>query len=774
LRIAAPVNLPISYDPALACLSILIAILASYTALDLGGRIRIATGWASLAWIAAASAAMGGGIWSMHFVAMLAFQMAMPVAYDVTLTLLSLALAIAVTAAGFAIVGRKGARPKDAALSGMFMGLGIVGMHYTGMAAMRMPANLHYDRLLVALSVLIAVVAATVALWLVGRQQSLSRMLLAAVAMGLAIAGMHYTGMAAATFTAAAGVDHADGYATLEKVHLALAIGGTTVLLLCLALTASFYDRRVAQVVEHEAASVRRADQRLRILFQGVTDYAIYLLDPMGHVASWNAGAQHIKGYTTDEIVGRHFSCFYAQEDIDAGEPGLALETALRDGRYEKEGWRLKKDGSRFWANAILDCIRDEDGALIGFAQVTRDMTDRRKAQWVLDEAREQLFQAQKMEAIGQLTGGVAHDFNNLLTVTLGNLEMARQSLQSGNPGSALSNIDRAEGSSLRAAALTERLLAFARQQTLQPQPIDPNHLVANMSGMVRPAVGKNVAVETVLAGGLWRINVDPNRLESALLNLVINARDAMREGGKLTIETANAHLDEVYAAKHDEVIAGQYALIAVTDTGTGMTQEVSARVFEPFYTTKEIGQGSGLGLSQVFGFVKQSGGHMKIYSEIGRGTSVKIYLPRYFGKVSPQPERSDAPEALPRAQQEETVLIVEDEAEVRAYSSEVLTQLGYRVIEAEDAHSGLAALEANPAVMLLFTDVGLPGMNGRDLAIEALRRRPDLRVLYTTGHTKNAIIHNSSLDRGVHLLTKPFSMVALATKVREMVATVD
>lgn len=272
------------------------------------------------------------------------------------------------------------------------MGLGIVGMHYTGMAAMRMPANLHYDRFLVALSVLIAVVAATLALWLAGRQQSLPRMLLAAMAMGLAIAGMHYTGMAAATFTAAGGVDHAPGYATLEKVHLALAIGGTTVLLLCLALTASFYDRRLAQVVEHEAASVRRADQRLRILFQGVTDYAIYLLDPMGHVASCNAGAQHIKGYTPDEIVGRHFSCFYAQEDIDAGEPGLALETALRDGRYEKEGWRLKKDGSRFWANAILDCIRDEDGALIGFAKVTRDMTDRRQAQWALDEAREQLI----------------------------------------------------------------------------------------------------------------------------------------------------------------------------------------------------------------------------------------------------------------------------------------------------------------------------------------------------------------------------------------------
>jgi CheY-like chemotaxis protein len=243
-----------------------------------------------------------------------------------------------------------------------------------------------------------------------------------------------------------------------------------------------------------------------------------------------------------------------------------------------------------------------------------------------------------------------------------------------------------------------------------------------------------------------------------------------MAEGGKLTIETANAYLDAVYAARHDEVVAGRHVLITVTDTGSGMAPEVAARAFEPFYTTKGIGQGSGLGLSQVFGFVKQSGGHVKIYSEVGRGTSVKIYLPCIVGEESPELEGSAAPAALPRASQEETILIVEDEADVRAYGREVLTQLGYRVIEAEDAHSGLAALEANPEVVLLFTDVGLPGMNGRDLAKEALRRRPDLRVLYTTGYTS----YNSALDRGAHLLTKPFSMVALATKIRKAIETVS
>jgi PAS domain S-box-containing protein len=769
----APTSIPTAYDPILVSLSILIAVLASYTALDLAGRIRTATGWQGWAWIGAASVAMGGGIWSMHFIAMLAFQMTLPVVYDFALTLLSLLLAVGATAAGFAFVGRKGARRTDVVLSGTFVGLGIVGMHYTGMAAMHMPADLQYDGFLVVLSVVIAIGAATVALWLAVQQQNLRWKLVAAVAMGLAIAGMHYTGMAAASFTATAGSNHVHDYPALDPTHLALAIGGATVLLLCLALAASFYDRQFIYLAGREVAAVRRAEQRLRILLQGVTDHAIYLLDPRGNVGSWNTGAQRIKGYAADEIIGQHLSRFYTQEDVDAGAPGRALETALRDGRYESEGWRVRKDGSRFWASAVIDCIRDDDGELLGFAKVARDTTDRREAQRILDQAQEQLFQAQKTEAIGQLTGGVAHDFNNLLTVTLGNLEMARRYLQDGAPGDAFLHVARAEQSSLRAAALTDRLLAFSRQQTLQPEPIDPNKLVAGMSSIVRPAVGENIAVQTALAADLWPINVDPNRLESALLNLVINARDAMAEGGRLTIETANVHLDAVYAARHDEVVEGRYVLIAVTDTGTGMASDVAARACEPFYTTKGIGEGSGLGLSQVFGFVKQSGGHLKIYSEVGHGTSVKIYLPRFVGEALPsQPVLSDAAAALPRAPHEETILIVEDEPEVRAYSHDVLTQLGYRVIEAEDAMSGLAALEANPDVMLLFTDVGLPGMNGRDLALEALRRRPDLRVLYTTGYASKSVFNNGTLDRAAHLVAKPFSMATLATKVHESIAT--
>lgn len=747
-------NVATTYNPALVGLSFVIAVFASYTALDLGGRIRMATGWISAVWVASAAVAMGGGIWSMHFVAMLAFEMAIPASYDLWLTALSLVLAIAVTAAAFAVAGRENARPTDIVLSGFFMGLGIVGMHYTGMAAMRTPAHLNYNPLLVALSVAIAIGAATISLVLAGRRQNLPRMLVAAMVMGLAIAGMHYSGMAAATFRVTASGEHEHGAPAFEQAHLALAIAATTILLLCLALTASFYDRRM-----------RRADQRLRILLQGVTDYAIFLLDPGGNIASWSAGAQRMKEYTADEIIGQHFSCFYTQDDIASGEPWLALETARRNGRYESEGWRLKKNGSKFWANVIIDCIRDEDGGLMGFAKVTRDMTDRREAQQKLDQAREQLFQAQKMEAIGQLTGGVAHDFNNLLTITLGNLEMAKRFLQSGKPADALTNIERAEAGSLRAAALTDRLVTFARQQALQPRPIDPNQIVSNLCSMIRPTVGENIEVKTILTGGVWWISADPNQLESALLNLVINARDAMSAGGKLTIETANADLDEAYAVRHSEVLAGQYALIAVTDTGTGMSPEVAARAFEPFYTTKPIGQGSGLGLSQVFGFVKQSGGHVKICSTLDQGTSVRIYLPRHVGERSQQLESRELPSVMPRAPSEELILVVEDEAAVRAFSRDVLTELGYRVIEAEDAQSGLAALGANPDIMLLFTDIGLSGMSGRELASEALRRCPSLRVLYTSGHTSDAIIHH-----GADLLTKPFNMMALASKVREVI----
>jgi CheY-like chemotaxis protein len=366
---------------------------------------------------------------------------------------------------------------------------------------------------------------------------------------------------------------------------------------------------------------------------------------------------------------------------------------------------------------------------------------------------------------VGQLTGGIAHDFNNLLTVVIGNLDFAGRAIEASNLPRAHRNIEAARQGAQRAAGLTHRLLAFSRRQPLQPQAVNLNRLVGGLSDLFRRTLGEQITVETVLAGGLWLSHVDQNQLESALLNLVINARDAMPSGGRLTIETANTHLDEAYSAANGEIRPGQYVMVAVSDTGIGMSREVLEKVFEPFFTTKEIGQGTGLGLSMVYGFVRQSDGHVKIYSEPGRGTTVKIYLPRLVGGEEEEERRG--PADLPRAEAHETVLVVEDDAEVRAYSVASLESLGYRVVEAGEAKAALAALEGHPEIRLLFTDVGLPGLDGRKLADEALRRRPGLPVLFTTGYARNAIAHNNVLDHGLHLLTKPFTIEQLATKVR-------
>jgi signal transduction histidine kinase len=374
------------------------------------------------------------------------------------------------------------------------------------------------------------------------------------------------------------------------------------------------------------------------------------------------------------------------------------------------------------------------------------------------------LRQAQKMEAMGQLTGGIAHDFNNLLQVIMGNLEvLQRRKLVADDNATRM--IAAARRGAERAATLTQRLLAFARRQPLAPKSIDVNKLVNGMSELLHRTLGESIRIETVQAGGIWRVHADANQLENALLNLAVNARDAMESGGKLTIETANVHLDDAYADAN-EIRSGQYVMIAVSDTGTGMADDVAAKAFEPFFTTKDVGKGSGLGLSQVYGFIKQSGGHAKIYSEPGQGTTIKLYLPRLA-----QEEDVDAATALagalPQGQYDRLILIVEDDEDVRAHAVAMLKELGYAVIEAADGTEALRVLDAHPDVRLLFTDVGLPGgLNGRQLADEVRRRRPDLDVLFTTGYARNAIVHHGRLDPGVELITKPFTFAALATKV--------
>jgi PAS domain S-box-containing protein len=518
------------------------------------------------------------------------------------------------------------------------------------------------------------------------------------------------------------------------------------------------------------ALSAIEAERRFRILVQGVTDYAIFMLDPEGVVANWNTGAEHIKGYTASEIVGQHFSRFYTPEDLAEKLPWKALDTARREGRYHAEGWRQRKDGARFWASVVIDAIHGDDGALLGFAKVTRDLTERRAAEQELASSREQLFQLQKMEAVGQLTGGLAHDFNNLLAGITGSLELLRTRVAQGRINELERYITAGLGAASRAAALTHRLLAFSRRQTLQPVAVDANKLVAGLEELVRRTVGPAINVETVLAMGLWSCFCDPNQLENAFLNLCINARDAMPDGGRLTIETANAWLDDAEAQRRD-MPKGQYVAICVTDTGTGMPPDVIARAFDPFFTTKPIGMGTGLGLSMIYGFTQQSGGQARIYSEVGNGTTVKLYLPRYLGKETDE-STTPQPSDVPRAHDGETVLVVDDEPTVRMLIADTLAELGYTSIEAGDAASGLRVLQSDARIDLVITDVGLPrGMNGRQMIDAARRRRPELRVLFITGYAENAAIGNGHLEPGMHVLTKPFAMEKLASRVKAIIA---
>jgi PAS domain S-box-containing protein len=503
-------------------------------------------------------------------------------------------------------------------------------------------------------------------------------------------------------------------------------------------------------------------------LVQSVVDYAIFMLDDEGYVSSWNPGAERIKGYSTDEILGAHFSRFYTPEDLKSDTPTKALETAKQEGRFTAEGWRVRKDGTRFWASVVIDPVK-EDGKIVGFAKITRDLTERRETQLELERSQEALFQSQKMEAVGQLTGGIAHDFNNLLTGITGSLDLLKIRLAQGRINELERYIVAAQGAAGRAATLTHRLLAFARRQTLQPKAVNANTLVSGMEELIRRSVGPNMRMETVLAAGLWNCVCDPNQLENVILNLCINARDAMPDGGTLTVETANTWIDDTTARERD-MERGQYVAICVTDTGSGMSAEVIARAFDPFFTTKPVGQGTGLGLSMVYGFARQSKGHVRIYSEPGQGTTVKTYLPRHIGKLKEQEVEVGEAE-IPRAEEGETVLVVDDEPTIRMLIGDTLAELGYRGIEVADAASALKVLESDVNIDLLVSDVGLPdGMSGKEMVDVARVKRPKLKVLFITGYADNAAITNGHLEPGMQVMSKPFSMDKLAARIRSII----
>jgi PAS domain S-box-containing protein len=511
------------------------------------------------------------------------------------------------------------------------------------------------------------------------------------------------------------------------------------------------------------------SERRFRHLVESVIDYAIFQLDTNGLIATWNGGAERIKGYAASEIVGQHFSRFYTDEDRAAGVPDRALETAAREGKFEAEGWRVRKDGTKFWASVVIDTIRSDSGELVGFAKVTRDITERMETQRILRETQEQLAASQRMEAVGQLSGGIAHDFNNLLMIVQGNLETAQRAARALGPPAA--NLQRSLGNAMRgaqrAATLTHRLLAFSRRQPLSPKIMDLNKYLPGVAEFLQRALGERIELEVAGAAGLWPIEVDVAQLESGLVNLAINARDAMADGGKLTVEALNQTLDRDYCRSNPEVTPGQYVVICVSDTGHGMAPDILSHAFEPFFTTKEIGHGTGLGLSQVYGFVKQSGGHIKIYSEPEQGTTVKMYFPR-SGEPAASMDETGATPVSDSAQ--ETVLVVEDDKDLRGHLVEILRDLNYRVAAAADGVAALGILEqASMRVDLLLTDVVMPGMNGRELANRARQLRPTIKVLFMSGYSRNAVVHQGRLDLDVQLIQKPVSLSDLATRIRDM-----
>ena len=469
-----------------------------------------------------------------------------------------------------------------------------------------------------------------------------------------------------------------------------------------------------------------------------------------------------ILGWSEAELIGRTSEWMEHPEDLAKtrgeiaalaqGMPTARFENRFRakDGSYRNFSWTAVPE------NNLVYCV-------------ARDVTEQRARARALADAEDALRQAQKMETLGQLTGGVAHDFNNLLQIVTGNLELLQRDLPE-DQARLRRAADNAMAGAERAALLTQRLLAFSRRQPLAPERIDPNRLVSGMSDLLNRTLGETIEVETIQSARIWPVEIDVNQMENALLSLAVNARDAMPDGGKLTIEVANTHIDEAYAAQEAEVSPGQYVLISVSDTGQGMDEDVLSHAIEPFFTTKEVGRGTGLGLSMVYGFIKQSGGHIRVYSERGHGTTVKIYLPRFYGPL-PDNDTGTVSRATPVCGGDETVLVCEDDDKVRAYTVDVLKELGYRVMEADNGAAALQALEmASEPIDLLFTDVILPGgMTGADIAQQARAQQPGLRILFATGYARNAIIHHGRLDPGVELLTKPFTYAELAAKVRDM-----
>ena len=495
----------------------------------------------------------------------------------------------------------------------------------------------------------------------------------------------------------------------------------------------------------HPIAPIIEGD-RYRLLVDAIADYAIYMLDADGYVASWNPGAQRFKGYTPDEIIGQHFSRFYTPEDRAIDLPARALRTAAEEGRFENEGWRMRKDGTRFWAHVVIDPIRNDDDILIGFAKVTRDLTERREAALNLARTKEELVQSQKMEAIGRLTGGVAHDFNNLLMAITGSLELLRKRVP--DDPRLLRLIDNAMQGAQRGASLTQRMLAFARRQELNPEPVDIGQLIHGMTELLARSIGPLIEIDTRIDLGLSPVLIDANQLELAILNLAVNSKDAMEEGGRLIISA------EQSVTAPPNLPPGTYVRLAITDTGTGMDADTLAHATEPFFTTKGVGKGTGLGLAMVRGLTEQSGGSITVESEPGKGTTVSLWLPanRESDVIAApplvEPPANDNTEAAKLK-----ILVVDDDFLVAMNTSAMLEDLGHQVVEVHSGALALDALETSGPFDLMITDQAMPHMTGAQLVAAARVKQPALHVILATGYAELPPDADQTLPR----LSKPF-----------------
>jgi PAS domain S-box-containing protein len=491
------------------------------------------------------------------------------------------------------------------------------------------------------------------------------------------------------------------------------------------------------------------SERSFRLLVEGVADYALYMLDPTGIITSWNIGGERIKGYSPGEILGQHFSRFYTETDRANGKPARALGIAREKGRYDEEGWRVRKDGTFFWASVVIDPIY-EDGDLVGFAKITRDITERRNTQIKLEAMQKQLAESQKFDALGQLTGGVAHDFNNLLMIISGSLHMLKRGAD--DEAKIQRAISAIETATKRGAALTNQLLTFARRQSVNPQAIDFADRIAAIREVLDAGVGSSVRLTFDVSGDVWPIRTDVSELETALLNLVINARDAMPDGGTVTIAARNLVLDE-------DLLVGEFIAIDVSDTGLGIPSDVLDKIFEPFFTTKPIGKGTGLGLSQVHGFAHQAGGTIRVASALGKGTTFTILLPR--GEDAPSRETAGEP----AFQGSGTVLLVEDNPDVAIVSIGLLEQLGYQVRRVADAESALREIENN-GVDFVFSDIVMPGkMDGLSLAHHIRQIRPGLPILLATGYSEVA----AGVRGDFPILRKPYEIHELSEAIAKL-----